>query len=289
MVGLMGQRIDWSGVNGAWYSLLTDDELGLHVNVRLTAPLVDDFPDRQLITGIAILSNDQSLTVEVKNPYSVDTEGCPPGIAPCLSDGGLEIRLNGEEDVALVHPSTDKQLDGGITISASNLPAECRQFGGDRAWARTFEEMMAPDRHLFTETFEEWVLRFNDMAAPEWCAKFIEEQVLADVQSKHAIFRVELPNTVVRLNVGLNQQGGGEVDGTGRVLPELEFWQMDVGFEGLVLSHKLSGILGETTRPVVDHNGREIMKGTGAIRGTVEDYRVSDALGKELAFMTRLP
>lgn len=49
--GLRGQHIDVSGVDGGWYCLVKDEEIDLHVNVRLTAPLPIEFPYRQLITG----------------------------------------------------------------------------------------------------------------------------------------------------------------------------------------------------------------------------------------------
>lgn len=68
MKGLRGQKIDWSGVDGAWYGLLTDESIDLHVNVRLTAPLPKDFPDRQLITGVSVLSQGVSLLIEVRQP-----------------------------------------------------------------------------------------------------------------------------------------------------------------------------------------------------------------------------
>ncbi|CAN0423163.1 unnamed protein product, partial [Ectocarpus sp. 13 AM-2016] len=50
MQGLRGQKIDWSGVDGGWYSLIKDDTADVNINVRVTAPLPDQFPDRQLIT-----------------------------------------------------------------------------------------------------------------------------------------------------------------------------------------------------------------------------------------------
>ena len=55
---------------------------------------------------------------------------------------------------------------------------------------------------------------------------------------------------------------------------------MDVGVDGLSLDHESrSGILGETARPVLDADGREVMEGFEAFRGTVGDYRVSGPLG----------
>ena len=94
------------------------------------------------------------------------------------------------------------------------------------------------------------------------------------------------PAVTVRLNVGTNYQGGGEVDWDGHVLPDLEFWQMDVGLHGLSLDNEsLSGILGETARPVLDEDGHEVMEGYDAFRGTVEDYRVSGPLGTDFALL----
>ena len=69
MKGLRGQKIDWSGIDGEWYNMVKDDDAGFHVNVRVTAPLPEEFPDRQLSTGLSVLSEGHSLVVEVKNPY----------------------------------------------------------------------------------------------------------------------------------------------------------------------------------------------------------------------------
>ena len=62
------------------------------------------------------------------------------------------------------------------------------------------------------------------------------------------------------------------------------FWQMDVGLHGVSIeSDTLSGVLGETARPVLDNDSHAVMKGDEAFRGTVEDYRVSGSLGTEFA------
>ena len=55
MQGLRDQSIEWSGVDGGWYSLIKDELADLHVNIRLTAPLPDHFPDRQLVTGLGVI------------------------------------------------------------------------------------------------------------------------------------------------------------------------------------------------------------------------------------------
>ena len=290
MKGLRGQKIDWSGVDGGWYAMIKDDDSHLHVNVLLTAPLPENFPDRQLITGLSVLSEGHSIVIEVKNPYDTSTSGCPSGISPCLSDGGLRVVIDGEEVEYLLGFSRDENVVDGITLSASNLPAECRQFGGDKVWARMYEEMLQGSRQLaLDETFEDWILRFDGMAAPGWCARYIEEHDLADLQSIHSVFKIVTSTVTVRLNVGTNSQGGGDLDWDGRMLPDLEFWQMDVGLHGLSIENEcLSGILGETARPVLDEDGREVMEGYEAFRGTVEDYRVSGPLGTDFALLNKL-
>ena len=283
MQGLRGQIIDWSGVDGGWYSLIKDDNTDLHVNVRLTAPLPDEFPHRQLITGLAVLSAGHSLIIEVENPYTIDTDGCPEGVSPCLANGGLRIFVNSQLVTELLRFSTHVPVAYGAisSVSASNLPEECRQFGGNRIWARIHQEMLEGRRKLLGgESLEDWILRSDDMAAPGWCAKYMAENDLADLQSTHAIFKIETPTVTVRLNAGVNYQGDGELSGDGRVLPGVDFWQMDVGIDGLDIENPaLSGILGETAHPVYDANGEAVMEEFGAFRGTVEDYRVFGALG----------
>ena len=287
MQGLRGQKINWSGVDGGWYSLIADSTVNLHVNVRLTAPLPEEFPTRQLVTGVSVMTEGKSFVLEVKNAYTIETPGCPEGVAVCLADGGLQTFVDGEKTAdSLLVPMRDEIVTEGIEVSATNLPIECRQFGGQRLWAKMYAEMLRGGRELSNETFEEWVLGFDRMAAPGWCAEYISLNGLEDVQSIHTVFKIVTPIVDVRLNVGLGFQTSGGVAWDGRVLPYMDFWQMDVGLTGLILDNEhLSGILGETARPVFDENGREIMKGYGAFRGSVEDYRVSDALGTDFALV----
>ena len=289
MQGLRGQKIDWSGVDGGWYSLVSDDDAKINVNVRLTAPLPKEFPDRQLITGLGILSMGHTLVIEVINPYDADTNGCPSETSPCLANGGLRTTVDGKEENGLLGFSRNEYVAEGITVSASNLPVECRQFGGDRIWALMYDEMLQGTRQLaLEESFEDWIISYDRVAAPEWCKKFIAEHELADVQSIHAVFKIVTSSVIVRLTVGTNYQGNSELHWDGRVLPDMEFWQMDVGLHGLsVESESLSGILGETARPVVDDHGRQVMEGFEAFRGTVEDYRVSGPVGTEFELLSK--
>ena len=289
MQGLRGQQIDWSGVDNGWYCMVSDDADGFDINVRLTAPLPVEFPYRQLITGLSLMSEGHSFIIEVTNPYDVNTDGCPPDVSPCLSNGGLRAIVDGEEVNDLLRFSRDEYVTDGIAVSASNLPVECRQFGGDRIWARMYDEMLHGQRELDVgESFEDWILRFDHVAAPDWCSRYIWQNDLADVQSIYSVFKIVTSSVTLRLNVGTNFQGNGERDWDGRVLPDLEFWQMDVGLDGLSLDNEsLTGILGETARPVLDKNGRKVMQGYGAIRGTVEDYRVSSPVGTDFVLSTK--
>ncbi|CAM9464066.1 unnamed protein product [Ectocarpus sp. 8 AP-2014] len=61
---------------------------------------------------------------------------------------------------------------------------------------------------------------------------------------------------------------------------------MDVGLIGLSLENEeLTGILGETARPVYDNDGNAVMEGDDALRGTAADYRVSGALGTDFTLL----
>ena len=152
-----------------------------------------------------------------------------------------------------------------------------------------YGEMLQGQRELAVkESLEGWILRFDHVAALEWCAQYVEQNHLADVQSIFSVFKIVTSSATVRLNVGTNSQGNGDLDWDGRVLPDLEFWQMDVGLNGLSQdSESLTGILGDTARLVLDKDGRKVMQGVGAIRGIVEDYRVSSALSTDFALATK--
>lgn len=93
----------------------------------------------------------------------------------------------------------------------------------------------------------------------------------------------------VRLDAGVNYQREGDLDWDGRTLPDLEFWQMGVGMDGVEVENPtLSGILGETARLVYDENEEEVMEGFEAFRSTVEDYPVSSASGVNFALFDKV-
>ena len=201
--GLRGQHIEWTGVDGGWYALVKDDKDDLQINVRTTAPLPTDFPDRQFIADVAVLSRGHSFVVEVKEPYTVDTQGCSNGVSPCLADGGLSISVDGELVDFLSGRINDAHLPGGIEVSSSNLPQECHEFGGRKVWARMQKDMLRGHRQLSAaKTFEDWMLSFTNMVAPEFCATFVNDGDLSNVQSDQALLRIVTPTAVVRLSAG---------------------------------------------------------------------------------------
>ena len=116
--------------------------------------------------------------------------------------------------------SRDDRVFDGLTLFTSTLPAGCRQFGGDKIWACMYDEMLQGSRQLTpAENFEKSIPRVDDMVAPDWSAKYIKQHDLADLQSTHSTFEIETSTVTVRLNVGTNSQGGGNLDWDGRVLP----------------------------------------------------------------------
>lgn len=50
MTGFLGQHFDFVGEDGGWYSLVADP-LGVHVNMRVTSPIVD-LPVTTYVTGM---------------------------------------------------------------------------------------------------------------------------------------------------------------------------------------------------------------------------------------------
>eukprot|EP00903_Cladosiphon_okamuranus_P010093 g9560.t1 len=127
----------------------------------------------------------------------------------------------------------------------------------------------------------------GDSSTDEIVVELDEEEHRTTVEQGSDIYEatydgieIQTPTVTVRLNAGVNYRGNGELNWDGRVHPNLEFWQMDVGMDGVGVDNPtLSGRLDETARPVYDENGEAIMDGFEAFRGTVEDYRVPNALG----------
>ncbi|CAN0323354.1 unnamed protein product, partial [Ectocarpus sp. 8 AP-2014] len=270
MVGLLGQKINWYGEDNEWYCLLADPTFQL--NARVTAPLPEEFPTRQLLSGVSLITPDgHSLVIEVKNPYSIATEGCSS--RSCLAEGSLRILVDGQESESLQTPGEDIVLPGGVVVSSANLPVECRPFGGHRIWAAQLAAMDAAINHRSLRgrtPFVDWLLESDTITAPAWCADFVGGKGpagMSEVQSNHAILRIETSAVTIRVNIGVNYQNS-KTDAAGSVLlPELEFWQTDLAFEGLQMHGEAGGMLGDTSQFVLDNDGVPITSGMGALHG----------------------
>lgn len=276
--GLHRQYVEWIGVDGGWYALVRDDEDDFQINVRTTAPMPNDFPDRQFITGVAILSHGHSFVIEVKEPYNVKTPGCADDWnSPCLADGGILTSIDGQRVDFLNCPDKDLHLPGDIELSSTNLPRECSEFGGRNMWAHSQKNVLQGRQLISAETFEDWLLRLTHMAAPEYCAMFMKTSNIFRVQSEEAILRIVTPTAVVRVSAGINHRRADKTDSFVHDLSEFDFWEMGVGIEGLSLEDEsLSGLIGGRAQVVEDAEGNKVLK-------TITDYRVSDAEGRDFS------
>ena len=131
MTGFLGQKFDFTGEDGEWYCLL-DDGPSMHLNMRVTAPVLD-LPEITYITGLSVITTDvegvdHTIEISVTDPHNLESS-CPNGASPCLADGALSVYLDGQE--SLVSPG-QVILGPGVATSAVNLPGACRSFGFEK-------------------------------------------------------------------------------------------------------------------------------------------------------------
>ena len=131
MTGFRGQKFDFTGDDGGWYSVLSVLP-DIHLNMRVTSP-VSSVPEITYITGISIKTTDtdgieHTIVISVTDPHSLESE-CPEGLSPCLADGALSVEIDGE--TALLAPG-EVALGPDVAIAAVNLPGACRSFGFEK-------------------------------------------------------------------------------------------------------------------------------------------------------------
>lgn len=295
VAGLRGQRYDWAGEDGGWYAFLSTDLL--QMNLRVSSYLPDTFPDRQLVTGVALItSGGHSVTLEVSDPLDL-TPTCndhdTAGGARCLVGGALRVTVDGRDEV---QHTGEFHFDGDIDITAVNLPLECQRFGDHRMWVNLPEEqkLMHPGKRDLraargATSFSDWLRSDEVMIAAPWCDRYLETlagdmAALAGHRSEHAVFRIGTPDLSLRVNVGINGEEQQTLE-DGRIVPASTFWQMDVNVEHGVGLSTAKGMLGETSRYVLDATGKPVMVGLDVLRGEVEDYRVMHPLGTDFKQM----
>ena len=287
LVGLAGQKFDFTGQSNSWYALLsawgTD-----HINMRVTAPLAA-LPGVTYITGISVQTDDEdgvghSIVIFVTDPNVLDTS-CPADAQPCIGDGALTVLLDG---VSVTSPGM-KDLGSGVSFIAANIPGECRPFGFERYWqqkVRDAELLSAQSgRHLSAiPTMDRWIAEdpsaTNPTECKEYVTKAVEHGTLFAHQSEHVSFQLNTPNLTLRLNHGKLHQLP-ERDPTNTFdIPDHTTFQMNLGLLGIKRDDTMQGIIGETSVPTVDEHGAKIMSGLEAIRGQEIDYKVDGELGK---------
>ncbi|CAN0303542.1 unnamed protein product [Ectocarpus sp. 8 AP-2014] len=292
MTGFLGQKFDFVGQDGQWYSVLSDMP-SLEVNMRVTTP-VPSLPEITYITGIGIKTHDSNgldhtIVITVTDPHSLDS-ACPVGGSTCLADGALTVELDGE--VTLLSPG-EVQLGPNVAISAVNLPGACRSFGFEKYWERKKEEYARAGRLLSSRTkmqqMSDWILgdptATNMAECTEYVIKATEDGPtgLFKHDSEHVSFQIMTPKGKLRLSHGRLHQLAMR-DPTDRFdLPDHLTWQMNLAFDNVDISPQATGILGETQVPTYDVDGNPIMQGMSAIRGLEDDYLVEGPVETEFA------
>ena len=290
MTGFRGQKFDFTGEDGSWYAVLSALP-GIHVNMRVTTP-VPSLPEITYITGVSVRARDadgvdHTIVITVADPHSLDS-ACPDGVSPCLAEGALDVRLDGE--TALLGPG-EVVLGPGVAVSAVNLPGACRSFGFEKYWERKKAEYTAERRRLTfpggLQDMGEWVLGDPTVTNMAECEEYVARAVAAAAatdggggadggglfahDSEHASFQIVTPIGRIRLSHGRLHQLPMR-DPTDRFdLPDHLTWQQNLAIDDHELGLDATGILGETLVPTRSEEGTPIMHGMQAIRGSQED------------------
>ena len=278
MTGFRGQKFDFTGQDGGWYSVFSALP-NIHLNMRVTSPVVS-VPEITYITGISIITTDaagfdHNIVISVRDPHNLDS-ACPEGVYPCLADGSLSVEINGK--TALLAPG-EVSLGPKVAVSAVNLPGACRSFGFEKYWERKKTEHAAAGRGLNSvfedmEDMGEWILGDPTATNQIECAEYVAAATGTDADlfahnSEHTSFQILTPVGKIRLSHGRLHQLPMR-DPSGRFdLPDHLAWQMNLATDFLDLD--ATGILGETRVPTLDSKGKPIMDGMGSIRRSQED------------------
>ncbi|CAM9873433.1 unnamed protein product [Ectocarpus sp. 4 AP-2014] len=289
MTGFLGQKFDFTGVDGEWYCLIKDDNI--QISMRVTNP-IPSVPEITYITGLSVLTTDaegaeHDIVINVKDPHSLESS-CPEGVSPCLADGSLSVYLDGKEE--LLAPGT-VSVSQEVAVSAVNLPGECRSFGFETYWERKKMEAATQGRRSLLgkeQEMEDWILGDPTATNMEECIKYVTGALknvggLFAHQSEHATFQIVTPKATIRLTHGRLHQIAMRDPTDQFDLPDHLTWQMNMGVDRNDVSRQATGILGQTFVPTLDAAGKEIMSGMESIRGQQEDYRLKGPLDVEFA------
>ncbi|CAM9616834.1 unnamed protein product [Ectocarpus sp. 12 AP-2014] len=287
MTGFRGQKFDFTGQDGGWYSVLSDMPR-IHLNMRVTSP-VPSVPEITYITGLGIATTDadgldHTIVITVTDPHSLDS-ACPVGVSPCLADGALTVQLDGKD--ALLAPG-EVLLGPQVAISTVNLPGACRSFGFEEYWERKKKEYARGGRRLSASTqmqaMSDWILGDPTATNMAECTEYVVEATrnglggLLEHDSEHTSFQILTPMGTIRLSHGRLHQLPMRDPTDSFDLPDHLTWQMNLAIDRIDVSPNATGILGETQKPTLDANGSPIMQGMASIRGAQDDYLVEGPL-----------
>ncbi|CAM9894970.1 unnamed protein product [Ectocarpus fasciculatus] len=132
----------------------------------------------------------------------------------------------------------------------------------------------------------EWILSDPTATNMAECSEYIAaagDNGLFEHESEHASFQIMTPIGTIRLSHGRLHQVAMRDPTDQFDLPDHLTWQMNVAIDHHDISLEATGVLGETVVPTVDANGKSIMKGMDAIRGSQDDYRVTGPLDTAFA------
>eukprot|EP00903_Cladosiphon_okamuranus_P017248 g15893.t1 len=281
MTGFHGQKFDFTGADGDWYALVSALP-DIHLNMRVTSP-VPSVPEITCSTGVSVQAADSNgvshnIVITVADPHSLDS-GCPEGVSPCLAEGALSVELDGE--ASLLAPGEVK-LGPGVAVSAVNLPGSCRSFGFEQYWERKKAEYAQGRRVLESpeglQDMAQWILdeptATNIVECEEYVARVLAtggHVGLFAHESEHALFQILTPTGRIRLTHGRLHQLPMRDPTDSFDLPEHLKWQQNLAIDRQDLSPEVTGILSETLVPVLNDEGKPIMQGMEAIRGSQED------------------
>ena len=139
----------------------------------------------------------------------------------------------------MFHLFCQVELDGGVAVSALNIPGECRPFGFEKYW---LDKQEAADHRSLLAAFSPgmWLKKDTKRTDPDACDNYIDEAsatgTLFDHQSEHASFQITSPSLSLRVNVGKVHQLAMRDPTDNFDLPDHVAYQMNVVFETVDVS-----------------------------------------------------
>ena len=120
-----------------------------------------------------------------------------PILSPCIVQSSFTKPF-----IPMFHLFCQVGLDGGVAVSALNIPGECRPFGFEKYW---LDKQEAADHRSLLAAFSPgmWLKKDTKRTDPDACDNYIDEAsatgTLFDHQSEHASFQITSPSLSLRV------------------------------------------------------------------------------------------